>query len=377
MIQTLSSSLIDQRKTETLEAQNLRKVVPFRDITLIDGDTIDYKGTHIPITKGAFKNILGLLGMSQSFATKFENLFTKEAKAQFINTMKNAMSSNSDKLSNITLVLNPISKAVIAITKQDEFGISNQQFLQVAENIIDNHSMEVSNWSIDPINGIITINTFNPNANFAVQGLSDEVFSGGVTFMNSPKNGFQVLPYINRLFCANGSIHSFAQEAYTLNSLDNNSMEKFFENINVLRKNNFAPIGFADRVRVAHNTPASLSELGFAHRLIEPFAGDRTDSFIPLNENINEYHKAGFESLTSDQMKAAKSNTSVWSAINAATFFASHGSDIIDTNMQGHDATNIMIAAGILFGKRSFDHETSMPDIFTGRELDHSGSLLN
>jgi hypothetical protein len=376
-IQTLSSSLIEQRKVATLEAQNLRKVVPFRDINLIDGESIEYNGQKINLTKNAFKNLLGLLGMSNQFAQKFETLFTKEAKSQFINTMKNAMASNSGKLSEVTLVLNPISKSVVAITKKDQFGISNQQFMGVAENIIDNHGMDVTNWSVDPGTGIVTINAFNPNANFAVQGLSNEVFTGGVTFQNSPKDGFQVLPYINRQWCTNGLTTAMAQEAYTLQSLDQGSMEKFFENMNELRKNNFAPTGFADRVRAAHNTPASLNELQFAHNLIEPFAGERADNWIPLAENMNMFYKAGFESLNGNQMKHAKSNTSVWDVINGVTHFATHGAGIIDTNMQDYDASNLMVKSGNLFGKKSFDHENSMPNLFAGRELIRTGSLLN
>ena len=376
-IQTLSSSLIEQRKVETLEAQNLRKVVPFRDINLIDGESIEYNGQKINLTKNAFKNLLGLLGMSNQFATKFESLFTKEAKSQFINTMKNAMASNSGKLSEVTLVLNPISKSVVAITKKDQFGISNQQFMGVAENIIDNHGMDVTNWSVDPGTGIVTINAFNPNANFAIQGLSNEVFTGGVTFQNSPKDGFQVLPYINRQWCTNGLTAPMSEESYTLNSLDQGSMEKFFENMNNLRKNNFAPTGFADRVRAAHNTPASLNELQFAHNLIEPFAGERADNWIPLSENMNAFYKAGFESLNSNQMKHAKSNTSVWDVINGVTHFATHGAGIIDTNMQDYNASDLMVKSGNLFGKKSFDHENTMPDLFGGRELVRNGSLLN
>lgn len=376
-ITTLSNTLIEQRKVQTLEAQNLRKVVPFRDINLIDVESIEYQGSKINITKSAFKNLLGLLGMSNTFAQKFENLFTKEAKAQFINTMKNAMASNSGRLSEVTLVLNPVTKTVVAITKKEEFGISNQQFMQVAENIIDNQSMDVTNWSIDPGTGIITINAFNPKANFAVQGLSDEVFTGGVTFQNSPKDGFQVLPYVNRQWCTNGLTTAFAQEAYTLNSLDQGSMEKFFENLNGLRKNNFAPTGFADRVRAAHNTPASLHELQFAHNLIEPFAGERVDNWIPLAENMNAFYRAGFESLSTEQLKHAKSNTSVWDVINGVTHFATHGAHIIDTNMQDYNASELMVKSGNLFGKKSFDHENTMPDLFGGRELVRNGSLLN
>lgn len=376
-ITTLSSGLITAKKTETLNAQNLRKVVPFRDINLIDTESIEYKGSTINITKSAFANLLGLLGMSQSFAKNFGSLFTKEAKAQFINTMKNAMASNSGKLNEVTLVLNPINKSVVAITKGDKFGISNQQFMGVAENIIDNQGMDVTNWSVDPASGIVTINAFNPNAQFSVNGLSDEIFTGGVTFKNSPREGFQVLPYVNRLWCSNGLSTAMAQEAYTLNSLDNQSMEKFFENLNGLRANNFAPTGFADRVRAAHDTPASLHEMKFAHNLLKDHAGERTDNWVPLHENVAKFHSAGFENLTNDQMKGAKSNTSVWDLVNGVTHFATHGQSTLDTNMTDANATELMVRAGNLFGKKSFDHESSMPDVWASKELIRTGSLLN
>ena len=374
---TLSSGIITERKAATLEAQNLRKTVAFRDITLIDASSIEYAGNKIPLTQNAFKNILSLLGMSQTFAKKFEELFTKEAKSQFINTMKNAMASNSGNLSNVVLVLNPISKSIVAITKEDKFGISNAQFMGVAENIIDNHSMEVSDWSIDPTTGVVSINAMNPNANFAVNGLENEVFTGGVTFQNSPITGFQVMPYTNRQWCSNGLTTAMAKETYTLNSLDNASMESFFENMNELRKNNFAPAGFADRVRAAHNTPASIHELAMAHNMIKDFTMDRTESLIPLNENLAAYSKAGYETMNVNQMKNAKSNTSVWDVVNSITYLASRGDGVLTHNMQPHDSTDLMIKAGGLFGKASYDFETSMPDVFANQELVRTGSLLN
>ena len=224
-IQTLSSTIISNSKQESINAQSLRRTLPFRDITMIDEKTIEYKGTRIPITKQAFKSLLSLVGMSQSFADKFSKLFNPETKAQFINTMKNAMASNSGKLSNVTLVLNPITKAVILFGKEDKFGISNEQMINVAENMIQDSSMGVSRWTTDPATGIITIDAHNPKAEFEVLGLSDEVFTGGVTFRNSPLKGFEVMPYVNRQWCTNGLTTAMASEAYQLHSLDNKNME--------------------------------------------------------------------------------------------------------------------------------------------------------
>ena len=380
-ITTLSSSLVAQKQKETLDAQSLRKTVPFRDINLVNGDTIEYQGKQIKITTNAFKSLLRMLGMSQQFANKFENLFNAEAKAQFINRIKDAMASNAGGLNQVTLVLNPISKSVVAFRKDESGGISNQQFMNVAEGIIDRQGFDISNWSVDPKSGIVQINAFNPNATFDVKGLSDEVFTGGVTFKNDPIKGFQVLPYVNRMWCTNGLTTSLAEEAYTLHSLDNTSMEKFFENLNNLRKNNYAPTAFADRVRTANATPASMREMRWAHNQIKPFAGDKADNWIPLTENEVAYNKLGLENgMTSQQAAGAKTNQSVWSVLNGLTHFATHGSDLVSSNMQDADSTSMMVQAGNLFGKSQFDHENQMPDPFGANALTNSaqvGALLN
>jgi len=376
MIQTLATPLLATKKQESIQAQSLRKTVSFRDINLLDENTIEFSGTRIGITKQAFKSLLALVGMSQQFATKFEKAFSKEAKATFINTMKNAMSSNSGNLNNVTLVLNPISKSVVLFQKEDRFQISNSQFINVAENMIGDNSMDVTRWSTDPATGIITIDAHNPKAEFAVNGLSDEVFTGGVTFRNSPLKGFEVMPYVNRQWCTNGLTTAMAQETYQLHSLDNVSMEKFHENMKALRRNNFAPEGFADRVRMANQTPASIKEMEYAHNLISKHAGERADQWVPLNENLAEYTKAGFETLTPQQKQHAKTNQSLWSVVNGVTHFSTHGQDLISTNMQDQDAAYIQTAVGNLFGKKAFDHENSMPNPF-GSNLRQDGALLN
>lgn len=375
-VTTLASPAIETKKAESIQAQSLRKTVPFRDITLIDEKTIEFNGSRIGITEQAFKSLLQMLGMSQSFANKFGKLFNSDTKSQFINRMKDAMASNAGSLNQVTLVLNPVSKSIILFQKEDKFQISNDQFINVAENIIGDQNMGVTRWSTDPATGIITIDAHNPNAEFAVKGLSDEVFTGGVTFRNSPMKGFEVMPYVNRQWCTNGLTTAMAQEAYQLHSLDNTSMEKFFENMQHLRKNNFAPEGFGDRVRMANNTAASIGEMQYAYNQISKHAGDRADSWIPLQENLNAYNKAGFENMNTQQRKMAKTNQSVWSLVNGVTHFSTHGQDLMQTNMTDAQAANIQVAAGNLLGKKAFDHESSMPNPFSG-ELLQTGALLN
>ena len=133
-IQTLSNEVIKNRKAETLNSQSLRKTVAIRDINLINDTTVEYKGKRLEMTKDAFKGLIKMIGMSQTFTKKFETLFNSEAKAQFINTMKNAMAT---QLNEITIVLSPTTKRVVGFSKKPTDLISHERFMGLADRLID------------------------------------------------------------------------------------------------------------------------------------------------------------------------------------------------------------------------------------------------
>lgn len=345
-IQTLSGEILTSRKAETLNSQSLRKTIAVRDINLVNDTTIEYQGKRLEITKDAFKGLMKLIGMSQTFATKFEKLFNPEVKAQFINTMKNAMAT---QLNEITIVLSPTTKKVVGFTKKATDLISHERFMGLADRLIDQNGFEVANWGVDANKGSVTINAFNPKASFGVQGLNDEVFTAGITMKNSPLGGIQVMPYVNRLWCANGCTTAMASESYSLANLSGDSMEKFFEHMSQLRKNKFIPSGFQDKVTQAVNTPASMHEMKWAHNQIKRHVGDKADNWIPLQENESAYTKANIGILDA---KAAKSNQSIWSVVNGMTHVATHAPDLFAMNMQDKDSTELMVQAGNLLGKQ-------------------------
>lgn len=345
-IQTLSGEVLTARKAETLNSQSLRKTIAVRDINLVNDTTIEYQGKRLEITKDAFKGLMKMIGMSQTFASKFEKLFNPEVKAQFINTMKNAMAT---QLNEITIVLSPTTKKVVGFTKKATDLISHERFMGLADRLVDQNGFEIANWGVDANKGSVTINAFNPKASFGVQGLNDEVFTAGITMKNSPLGGIQVMPYVNRLWCANGCTTAMASESYSLANLSGDSMEKFFEHMSQLRKNKFIPTGFQDKVTQAVNTPASMNEMKWAHNQIKRHVGDKADNWIPLSENESAYTKANIGIL---DPKAAKSNQSIWSVVNGMTHVATHAPDLFAMNMQDKDSTELMVQAGNLLGKQ-------------------------
>ena len=345
-IQTLSSDIIANRKAETRNSQSLRKTVAIRDIQLINDTTIEYQGKRLAITKDAFKGLMKMIGMSQTFASKFEKLFNPETKAKFINQMKNAMAT---QLNEMTIILSPTTKKVVGFSKKATDLISHDRFIGLTDRLVDQNGFEITNWGVDANNGSVTINAFNPKAQFGVDGVANEVFTAGLTMKNSPLGGIQVMPYVNRLWCANGCTTAMASESYALNDLSGDSMEKFFEHMSQLRKNKFIPTGFQDKVKQAINTPASMREMSWAHNQIKKHVGDKAESWIPLMENEAAYAKANIGIV---EPKSAKSNQSIWSVVNGMTHVATHAPDMFAIGMQDKDSTELMVQAGNLLGRQ-------------------------
>ena len=381
VLTTLSAAEIDNRKSMTRNSQSLRKTVAVRDINLIDDKTIEYQGKRLEITPDAFKGLMKLIGMSQTFAKKFEDLFNPETKAKFVNQMKNAMAA---QLNEVTIILSPTSKKVVGFTKLATDIISHDRFINLADQIIDQHGFEVTNWGIDGNKGSVIINAVNPKANFDLGGLglSDEVFSAGLTLKNSPLGGIQVMPYVNRLWCTNGLTTALANESYSLNNLSKESMENFFEHMSQLRKNGFVPTDFANTVKLATETPASLWEMERGYNSIKGMVGAQADSWIPLNDNYSAYTKAGMnpENFTAAQKKNARTDQSIWSVVNGMTHVATHAPEQLAFNMTDKESTDLMVRAGNIFGKEFDLGNTIRSPFATDAHLDDAqqvGALLN
>jgi hypothetical protein len=377
-ISTLSTQAVNEKRAMTTNAQALRKSIPVRDIDIISESIISYQDRYVEMTPKAFTQLMRLIGMSKQFANQFEALFSPEAKAKFINTMKNAMAAN---LNEITVVMSPLQKKIVGFSKRAEEMISNERFLEIAEGIIGDHDLDVTNWSVNGDSGEVSINAFNKAAKFEL-GLGDEVFTAGLTMKNSPFGGIQVMPYVNRLWCANGCTTMEEADKYTLHNLNRESMEPFFQHLSNLRKNGFMPTNFKQNVNDAMNTPASLNEMERAHRMIAPIVGARADNWIPLEAQQQAYRGIGVNTneLSLEQKKRSATDQSMWSIINGVTHVATHANDILlDTTIDDSTASNLMVNAGSLLSK-NFDMANEMPSPFSKNALNETtqiGAILN
>lgn len=374
---TLSETMVATRQKEMEQMQTLRRQVAVRDLEILSESRISYRGSELSMSKEAFKSLVKLIGMGQQFTKKFGETFSAEAKVQFINRMKNAMLNRSGE---ITLIVNPDTRQVIGFSQRPTSLISNESFLDMLNRVREDGNMEVVNWFNNTNDGSVSVNMANPNARFGISSL-DEVFTAGVQMKNSPFGGIEVKPYVNRQWCTNGLVTSHAEESYQLLDLSNNNMESFFNHMNQLRRNKYVPGNFQNEVTRATETPASMQELNWAHRMINRYAGDKSDTWIPLRENESAYGRMGTDlsEFTTNQLKRAKSNQSIWSVVNGMTHLATHANDLLPQGMADGDRDYLITQAGNLMG-REWDHRYEVKDPWSGSGLDQSaqiGSLLN
>jgi hypothetical protein len=323
---TISQSLFDERAREAEKKTPIRREFGLRDIEVINSETLTLDGKHVGMSNEAFKNFCKIVGLPVGFDKTFSSAFGDKARQQLVNRLKVAAQAKGN--SSVSIVLNPETKKIIAVQKDPRDLVSNQSFLESTTRMINRFDLEVSDFSVSD-DGSVVINTASPKNAWGIQGLKDEDHFGGISFSNSPNNGFQVSPFLYRLVCANGMIGKSFSETMQLGQMDQMNLLKFNENLEALAKRGFRPEKFEERVRLAMNTRASLAEMEHAHgRIISVSDADvkEIESWIPYQQTKASFFKSGVDvnTLTTNQMKGAKTGMTIWEMINSITHFATH-----------------------------------------------------
>jgi hypothetical protein len=323
---TISQSLFDERAREAANKTPIRREFGLKDIEVINSETLTLDGKQVGMSNEAFKNFCKIVGLPVGFDKTFSSAFGDKARQQLVNRLKVAAQAKGN--SSVSIVLNPETKKIIAVQKDPRDLVSNQSFLESTTRMINQFDLEVSDFSVSD-DGSVVINTASPKNAWGIQGLKDEDHFGGISFSNSPNNGFQVSPFLYRLVCANGMIGRSFSETMQLGQMDQMNLLKFNENLEALAKRGFRPEKFEERVRLAMNTRASLAEMEHAHGKIMAVSDadvKEIESWIPYQQTKASFFKSGVDvnTLTTNQMKGAKTGMTIWEMINSITHFATH-----------------------------------------------------
>ena len=361
---TISTSIFEAKAKEAIETQPLRRQISLSEIELIGKNSISVEGQELSITDGAFKDLIEVLKVPKAFLNRFKDVFGEENQKTFINRLRE--SASVAKGIEVTLIADPKTRKVSRMLGADKALISNDSAVDFARRYIDSYGLGVNSFNVDT-NGSFSINTTSPTGYFSVKGLKDESFQGGVTFTNTPERGLEILPYLQRLICANGMIGRQMAESYRLNSLSQEAIEKFNEQMLQLQAMNFTPMGFSDRIHKAAETKASFREMqsAVANLLSNSKASyDQVQKWIPLQSVKDQYTRTGYDTnrFTTVQGKNALTNMSINDLYNAMTNFASHDHKGIE--IEDGKRSTIMVGAGNLLWKPAYDVENFIPSPF-------------
>ena len=351
--ETISQQLFDAKSKEAVLRTPIRREFGLKDIEVINENTLSLDNKQVPMNSEAFKGLCKIVGLPVGFDKTFSQAFGDKARQQLVNRLKVAAQAKGN--TSVSLVLNPDTKKIIGVQKDPRDLISNQTFLDTTSGIINKYGLEVNDFSVNSDGGV-AINASSPKNVWGLEGLKDEEFYGGISFLNSPNGGFQVSPYLQRLVCSNGMIGRSFEETMALGQMDSFSMEKFWQKLNSLADRGFRPESFEAKVRLAMNTNASLAELENASATLKSLSDADTkelESWIPLQSTRAKFHLAGIDTLnfSGNQKKGAKTGTSVWDLVNGITHFASHDNGF---KIEDYDRRRLQVEASRLLTK-NFD----------------------
>jgi len=355
-LKTISSRLYNQAKAKAIAEQPIRKEISLSEFNVVDNNHIEIDGMPIRLTDKAFGRLLGRLRIPKAFAQRFSSGFGTDGLRQLIEMMKAAKVSANDQT--VTLLVDPQSRTIFDILPSGYASISNESFFDFTSRYIDQYGLGITHASSDPLMGA-QINCVSESGLLQVPGLKNELFQTGVTFRNTPQNGLEVSPYLNRLVCTNG-ITTKTRETYGLHSLTDKSINEFNEHMLRLAASGFQPIGIGDTIRKAHSTNASLAEMQHAASAIlgsnERIDYDYIQRYIPIERAMKAYTNVGADpaTFTQAQLRNANSGMSVWDVINGMTNFASNDQRY---RVDNHDMANIMVSAGKILAKGQYDTE--------------------
>lgn len=362
--ETISQGEFDRRSDLAIENQPIRKEVSLRDIEVVKDGVLSYQGSFIGLSENALKDLCKIVGLPMGFEKTFTKNFGENARKQLLSKLKIATSLNRNT-PNVTLILNPQTRMVVAIQTSKHKLISHSAFLDTTSNLIDRYNLEVNNFTTNS-DGSLLINTSSPKNQFGVKGLKDEDFLGGVTFTNDIKNGFSVSPFLYRMICINGMIGHGFEESLKLGGLEPKKSEDFFVQLNKLAERNFKPLSLEERIQVAMNTQASLHEMRDVHDLLTTYSGENPhtlERWLPYVSTTQAFIDAKINPVgfSDEQKKRARTGTTIWDMVNGITHFATHDNGI---RISDESRRHMQKKAGDLLTKKVYDMQNTVPSPF-------------
>lgn len=368
MQNTLSNTQkFESFKKEVQRGKMVKSKIFLSDIKIMSDEYIEFQGVSIAIAPEAFKDIIRILGLNKKILSNFSEYMSEKAKLGLIRAMQKGISSSGKAYVYLHVTRD---KVVQRITLKKGFGVTNDAYLDIIERAInDNPDLEINSYAVDTKG--LHMNMTNNSQVIDIPNMPDESFHFGMSIDNNFSLGTLVSPFNERLICENGLITTMNGTAETL-KMDNpgtfsmkertaGKWNEFFDHIDELKKNNYVPAQFVNKVKTADETYASVAELEKARSIMRSNSNLDTDVelWVPAENMRMKYQSKGVDltEQTFDKLKTANSGVKMWDLINRMTDFASHNYNYEITNT---GRKNIKESAGKMLYRKEFDMNSIM-----------------
>jgi hypothetical protein len=355
-METQTKTSFETFKTEVLSKRIGRKKVNLNEIKVISDCAIEYAGLTFALSDDGFKSLLRQTGIS----AKKREAIIRQYGADFADKLVSMLTRVlADSKSSIVMIIDMNKRKVLNFAKAEESMISNEVYLDEVEKVLNDSNLVIDSMLVKP-NGGFEITTLGDKSQWGLRGAeNNETFKFGLSFDNSPISGTRLLPFNKRLICTNGMIGlGFTQAHHLCNTQE--SWETFYRTITNLKKDNFLPYGFDERLKNVMSATASVNELLTASNIIRANANTTeaafegannpnylpVEHFVPTESTFRAYQRKGIDldTLNKEQRKNAVSDVKYWDVINGLTDFASH-----NYGYGSIDSGNIQRFAGKMF----------------------------
>jgi hypothetical protein len=369
----VSQEQYNEFKEKALNHSIVRRVISFKDLTLISDSIIEYSGVQFQMTENAFKSLVKILGLSNGVMETITKQLGESVTNKLLSMMKVAMSSDTSK-NTICILVDKKTSKIVGFSKSAQSILSNNAYFTLFEQTMNNHTgMHIKNMGITE-NGNIEISVLNDNWEFNVGGLSDEYFKSGLVFINTPDSTI-INPFNERLVCTNGMVVSDNGLSLILKNGDANSISGFFDAVRNLSGTINFEKEFKNRIIKMMDTKASYGEVLSVRKNVEyhvsnishPDVRASVEQFIPTQYIHRSFLDQKVDIYKIDSKNYAKINTmlTVWDLVNRLTDLSSHPVKYGFELQHGNSSIfELQKAAGNLSFKKQYDLECAVKQIF-------------
>jgi hypothetical protein len=307
-------------KNKVLENKVLTRFdTALSEVSVEDLKTITIQGRTLQLTQKAIVSLTESLGISSSFVKTLKSGLGNEDNKTILNYI--IKSIKNKKVDKLTFIYNRPMQEITNVYPAGAKLIEDSQYFEALEKLISRTPGSYLRNITQVANGDLNAVIANPKLEFQFGGLSEEVFTSGITLDLTSKQMMTSF-FTERLWCTNG-----CTTRDKLASREVHMPEKVPEFLTSILDSDYhlnSIMEFKKRINRCYNTTASLGEVLNVGRRLENMLGNYNGSLTDQMSTNRLKMAFGEERLLDTaNYKFLNTDISLWDLVNEITAVSS------------------------------------------------------